>query len=276
MAIQFKKHRITAFVPHYNHHEFLPDAIEGLLSQTIKPNRIFVVDDRSTDESYGCVLAYFKNHAKKTNESTRIPNDPTSVVDEYHNYQIGGVEIVLVRVKKNGGRAFACNVAIKETIELTDVYAICDADDIYYPTKIEKSLKILEKHPEVGVVYTDIMGWDTRKNEKNYDYYRSFDYELMCRRNCCNNNSIVVAQIFKLVGLYDEELKVAEDYDMWLRMAEACAFYHIPEALFIYRVHGNNESLTTKQDVWRQCLNHLHQKRLYRAKGDKDVQKRPE
>jgi hypothetical protein len=123
------------------------------------------------------------------------------------------------------------------------------------------------RYPEVGVVYTDLIQNFTKENKQVYDFYRSFDYPIMSNRNCCNNNSVVAARLFDLVGLYDEFFKVAEDYDMWLRMSEACAFYHIPEALFSYRIHGENESLTTKKEVWQACLHHLHQKRIKRTQG---------
>ncbi|XEC93649.1 glycosyltransferase [Paenibacillus tarimensis] len=48
--------------------------------------------------------------------------------------------------------------------------------------------------------------------------------------------------LFSKAGLFNENYRYAEDYDMWLRLLTCCNFAAIPEALVDYRWHGNNLS----------------------------------
>ena len=46
------------------------------------------------------------------------------------------------------------------------------------------------------------------------------------------------AHIVGQVGLFDERLKVAQDYDLWFRMARRYPFVHVPEVLLRSRMHA--------------------------------------
>jgi GT2 family glycosyltransferase len=260
------KTRITAIMPHYNYGQFFPEAFDSLLNQSLKPDIICITDDRSTDGSYDLVYDYISEKTKNKLVKATMGNeeDRWEIKNEFF---IDKIKVILLMAKKNGGRSAACNMCIQETLSETDIYAILDCDDIYHKDKIKKSIDAFSSNPNVAVVYSDLVVWNMAKHEKKIDHYRSFDYQLLCRRNCCNNNSLVIAEAFRQAGPYDEELIVAEDYDMWLRIAEFGCFYHIPEALFTYRISGLNESITTKQEVWQKCLTRLHTKRAERMRN---------
>lgn len=257
--------KITAIMPHYNYGQFFQEAFESLLAQSLKPSCICITDDCSTDGSADIVYKYLSSKCSGLVAYTQ--GKPEDKWKGKFQFTINKIPVILIESKKNGGRSAACNICIEETISDTHIYAILDCDDIYHQEKIKKSVDAFKRNPNVAVVYSDLLVWNMAKNEKKIDYYRSFDYNILCRRNCCNNNSLVLAEAYKQAGLYDEQLIVAEDYDMWLRIAEYACFYHIPEPLFTYRISGLNESLTTKQEVWNKCLTRLHTKRIERARN---------
>lgn len=59
--------KITIGIPLYNHQEFIGDAIESALAQTVKPHEIIVVDDGSTDNSAEIVSKYPVKLIRQTN-----------------------------------------------------------------------------------------------------------------------------------------------------------------------------------------------------------------
>ena len=239
------KYHITAIVPCFNHGQYIKDCLNGFINQTIKPNVICIIDDCSTDDSF---------------EKIR------QVIPQIKGLQ--GIEVKLLQTPKNSGRAASCNVGLKAT--KTDIIALCDADDVYLPTKIEESLKAFDIFGNVAVAYTDLIGWDTRENppKETIDYFRSWNYDYHLRRNVVMGAAIVRRPIYDLVGLYDEEMWVAEDYDMWTRIAEKAMFWHIPKPLYKYRQHGQNLTANVQRDrdKWNFALRRIHEKRIQRLK----------
>jgi hypothetical protein len=59
---------------------------------------------------------------------------------------------------------------------------------------------------------------------------------------------MVRRSVFDRVGLFDETLPHAEDYDMWLRIVEEFPAAHVPTYGFMYRAHPNQKSL--KPTLW--------------------------
>jgi hypothetical protein len=72
---------------------------------------------------------------------------------------------------------------------------------------------------------------------------------VLVRRSC-----------FEEEGLFDEQLRSAQDSDMWFRLLRRFAFAHIPETLVKYRVHpaqGSQRLWSMRADAhefWRRCL----------------------
>lgn len=97
--------RVTVVIPCYNHAQWLPDAIESALSQTVACD-VIVVDDGSTDNT--------------ADVATQYP-------------------VKLVR-KPNGGLPSARNAGIKAS--LTEWVLPLDADDKLDPTMVEECLNI--------------------------------------------------------------------------------------------------------------------------------------
>lgn len=254
------KPTVTALIPNFNQGQFFSDCLEGMMKQTLKPDNIVLVDDCSTDNSVEVITNVLNEKFGKSTPRI-IKSEDIESINIWDNL---GVKTVLVKLKKNKGRAGACNIGIGLTIKDTDFYALCDCDDIYLPHKVKDSIDVMKKYDEVGVVYTDLIEWTVETNKYERHFYRSFNYDMHCNRNICNGLSLVRAECFKHVGAYDEELRVAEDYDMWMRIAEVSVMYHLPIPGYIYRIWGKNETKTIKKDVWMKCLSRLHEKRKQR------------
>jgi glycosyltransferase involved in cell wall biosynthesis len=253
------KVRVGTLTANYNNGKFFGECLDGILSQTYKPEIAVVVDDGSTDDSVSQMIVAIKTHELQT----------LGFLTAVNMYMIKGVKVVILPQKANGGPAKARNIGF-EFLKQHGMQAICvaDSDDVLYPTKIEKSIAVMMKYPQVGLVYSDYDTYDMRTGETKREFKEPFSYARLFNECIVSNNSVFAANIIDMVGKYDESLFGPEDYDLWLRIAESSAVYHIPEALYKYRLSGNNITLTTPSSKFAQHVQRVHQKAMERQRGN--------
>jgi glycosyltransferase involved in cell wall biosynthesis len=117
----------TILINSYNYGSFVGRAIESVLSQTFPASEIeiLVVDDGSTDDTRSVVASFGDR--------------------------------VIYHYKKNGGQASALNAGF--ALASGRYVMLLDADDYFYPRKVEKVVEIFERDAKIGVAYNnfDIM-----------------------------------------------------------------------------------------------------------------------
>ncbi len=112
---------LSVIMPTYNHAQYLPRALDALLSQSVRPKELLVVNDASPDETRSILEQYGKNH---------------SVIKVIHNDSNLGVN-------KGVCVGFA---------QATGKYVyVCASDDYVLPGFIEKLTGELDRHPEAGL-----------------------------------------------------------------------------------------------------------------------------
>ena len=90
----------------------------------------------------------------------------------------------------------------------------------------------------MGLVYTDYNVNDGSKTIREFKHpYRK---DLLWQACIVSTNSAIRKSVLDKVGYFNVSLYGVEDYEMWLRLTMICEAYHIPEALFTYRMHGAN------------------------------------
>jgi len=131
---------------------------------------------------------------------------------------------------------------------------LLDSDDLMAPGFIEKHMQALQSHPDADLVYCDdqlvnMNGSPLRMlNQLEYEDDRQLIHDLFC----CGYPVIpfrtaMRKSVFDRIGLYDESLKIAEDYDMIRRFVRAgLKRLHLGEPLYIRRVRP--DSLSRSQD----------------------------
>lgn len=246
--------RVTYIIAHHNYQEHLPKAIESAKKQKYKCN-ICVIDDCSENPKETQKMIQDNLFDGNWNE-TQHGNDVT-----IQDKEINGSKRTLILLQgKARGPSYARNMGIRQTINDTDVFAILDADDTNDPYKVEKMVNVFNRFGEyVGVVYADYNtinehGKITREYKKPYDYFK-------LRQDCMvHSGSLVRSEVFKAVGLYDEEMRTCEDYDLWMRASKKFIFYHLPEALSLVLVHDNNSTNTVQKEIWVKNWQRVHLK----------------
>lgn len=250
---------VTVVIPNHNYAQWLPQAIETVAFQDYPIKNLIVVDDGSTDNSVETVKG--------------LLTDCKSVPLDAQNFEVwsghhSGLPINLICSKDPKGPSYARNVAIRANWSSTHIFGFLDADDYWKQGKMSKSVMKFLEHPEnVGVVYTDN---DTLNRDTGLmirEYREPYGKQRLLQHNMVHSGSFVSRLAFEKVGLYDEEMRVAEDYDLWIRISEHMLISHIPESLVVAGVHSNNTTGAINMSIWQQNWQRIAQKMQARAKN---------
>jgi glycosyltransferase involved in cell wall biosynthesis len=213
---------VSVIVPAYNAENFIGETINSVLSQSYENLEVIVVDDGSRD----LTAAIVKSAARRDRR------------------------VKLLR-QQNLGVAAARNLAIEKASG--DYIAPLDADDIWYPSKVEKQVRSLEEGgPKAGASYC----WCISINETGrvlgvgpqWDLEGEV-YQPLVLRNFIGNASIPLFRrnYLQQIGGYDANLRAqqaqgCEDWEICLRMAEVCEYRVVKEYLAAYRCYNQSMS----------------------------------
>ncbi len=203
---------VTVVINCFDDLRFLPDAIASALTQTVPAADVVVVDDGSRD-------------------------DPAPIVARYP-----GVRLIRQR---NAGLAAARNTGLAAAT--TPYIAFLDADDRLLPDALGSGLDCFAATPEAGLVYGAHRKTDAGGSVISGDIFhpiRGTAYEEMLRGNCIGMHATVLhrAATLRRFGGFDERLRLCEDYDLYLRIAEHFEFGSHRQVVAEYRRHDRNVS----------------------------------
>lgn len=250
--------KVTFIIAHHNYQEYLPNAIQSALNQTYKNIHICVIDDCSNDQK--SVLKIFENFVGQ--ETYDRESTDFGFIRRSSN-------ITYIQLPNRAlGPSNARNIGIEVCWNNTDIFAILDADDENYPTKIEHCVEVLQSDDKIGVVYTDHNTLNTITENVVREYREPYDYFRLLQECIVHSGSVIKKEALELskdeYGYYDITMRTCEDYDLWLRIAEHFLFYHIPEPLSLVRVQPKNSTDTVNKNIWNQNYQRVFQKRAQR------------
>ena len=195
----------------------LERAVNSVIQQTKDPYEIIVVDDGSDDRSSEMVKQKFGS-------------------------------VILFR-QKNRGVSAARNKGIE--ISKGDWIALLDSDDEWKPNKLEKQINALNKDPDCFFSHTNET-WirngvhvNQGKRHKKYGGYIFNKCLDICRIS--PSSVLFKKSILEHVGLFDDDLHVCEDYDLWLRITLNHKILFIDEPLII-KYGGHSDQLSKNID----------------------------
>jgi glycosyltransferase involved in cell wall biosynthesis len=238
--------KVAVIIPCYNHGNFIKDCLDSVVQQDYVHKSIVVINDGSTDNSQEIIEQLINIEDKQNN----------IVVGTYQN-----ISITILINNKSTGPSAARNKAIKFAWNLCDYIAVLDADDRYLPDKLTKCMSIFNNsQANVGLVYNDMLIQDLRNGKIVHEMREPFDRHRLEQECIISNAPIISKKALEVVGLYDEEMRTCEDWDLWLRITEKFVAIHVPEPLHLYSVTGFNASFTVPKEIWNQNWTKIHQR----------------
>nr|WP_238344367.1 glycosyltransferase family 2 protein [Ramlibacter lithotrophicus] len=227
---------ISVVIPARNRETKLPYCLESVISQTLPPREIIVVDDRSTDGTRAVVESYAKHGVRYE----RLPEGRGAQAARNH-----------------GIRSARC-----------DWIAFQDSDDRWLPTKLEKQVGALKANGSSDrlvvitngrIVFTD----GTRSAPLiEWGFHGNCHRKLLLRSGPMFPTMLVSKRALDDIGLLDEDCPSYQEWDTAIRLSERCGFLHLDECLFEWVAH-NDESIS--KDPARDLAGHEYVMRKHRA-----------
>lgn len=214
---------LSVVVPNFNHEKYLPECIEGIISQTRRPDEILIIDDFSTDQSVKLIQEYQKKEPR----------------------------LKLIENKENQGPSCCVNLGAKRA--KGKYLAICAADDFYFPEFFEKLLALGEKYPTAALLCSGY--FDFIDGQKPYSFR---DQTFVSKEKECfftpdtlasflwktsfiipSMTTIYKREVF-LNYQFDESMKSLCDFYLNCQIALRNPIAYLKEPLGAYRIRKNS------------------------------------
>ena len=215
---------VTVVMALFNGGDLVRESLESVVTQSVPPRKIIVVDDGSTDASPALVEGFAKTH-----------NGPS--------------QVTVIR-KENGGQGSARNAGAAEST--TEFVAFIDQDDTWAHDHLEVLLKGFANKPERGWIYSDFReindaGKTVRRHYLKHARYRvpeqSFAGMLRQDLMMLPSASLIRTRAFRDSGGFDSQFRGYEDDDLFLRIFQAgWSFAFETRDVTNYRIHTENSS----------------------------------
>jgi glycosyltransferase involved in cell wall biosynthesis len=227
---------VSVVIPLYNHEEYIESALNSVLSQTVPPSEIIVIDDGSVDGSADIVARLCRDHPQ-----------------------------IIFWSWSNQGAHHTLNAGISRATG--DFVALLNSDDCYEPDRLAACLTAVRNDPTIDVVATEASFLDAKGCVMSNPWY---DDALAVYRQeqdlavalfhanflVTTSNVFIRRSVFDAIGNF-APLRYTHDLDFFLRLVLAKRSFHfIDRALVAYRLHASNtiSENKTREDVERAAV----------------------
>jgi len=206
--------KTTVYIPCHNYGHYIEKAVDSVINQTFDDWELIIINDGSTDDS-STIINQYKSHPK------------IAIIDQ-ENKGLNTTNNIALRLAKG-----------KYIIRL-------DADDIFEENILLILSNVLDKNPEVGLVYPDYYHIDESGEIIEVVRRKKIGEEVelldLPAHGAC---TMFRTGFLRELGGYTENFSCQDGYDIWIRMIQKWRPYNINIPLFYYRRH--NENLTGNQ-----------------------------
>ena len=222
--------KVSVVIPAYNHEKYVGEAIQSVLDQTFQDFELIIINDGSTDNTEAEILKF---------KDDRI---------RYYSQENRGLSATLNR-----------------GIELArgEYFNFLPSDDAFLPEKLAIQWKAFEESRDIGIVFSYHIVVDGEgkevKDDPIVDWFNvPFETKeeifpaLFERDFLSAPSALIKMECFKKVGPFDESLRTAQDYDLWIRVLKYYDLRLIKKSLLKLRWHGANLTYRTTPETERE------------------------
>ncbi|WP_111495988.1 glycosyltransferase family 2 protein [Marinobacter bohaiensis] len=230
---------VSIIIPAFNSQDYIAETLRSILDQSYQDFELLIVDDGSTD---------------RTAEVIGTFEDP---------------RIRYIHQTNSGRPSIPRNRAIREA--RGDVIFIFDSDDLMLPDKLQHTVEAFEAAPTAGMAFTGFACIDEAGQVINPDFLAPYEtlhqlpktevadgvwrieartaLEGLARSNYVGTSGVAIRrEVFDKVGLFDEDVRNADDFIMWQAVASQFDLLFLPAIYHQYRVRSGSISLRSIED----------------------------
>jgi glycosyltransferase involved in cell wall biosynthesis len=220
---------VSVVIPFYNAAAFLGEALQSVRQQTRQPLEVIIVDDGS--------------RAEEARELDAI-----------------GQGCMVVHLEKNRGVSVARNVGISRARGCW--VAFLDADDMWMPDKLQVQWDYLSRHPGCRAIHGGLHcrmpdGEIRTFPKRRVEFTDLFQYPPPVFPSAL----LVERDLLMECGLFDPNLRAAEDLDLSLRITQVTPIEAVPEVLAIRRVR--REGLSRNLPLLWRCADTVYRRFIH-------------
>lgn len=202
---------VSVLLAVYNGAQYIQEAIDSILKQTLTQLELIIIDDGSSDDSVA-IIQTFKDK-----------------------------RIIFLKNEVNRRKSYTLNRAI--SIAKGKYLSIMDQDDIAFPQKLERQVSFMEARPEIGICGTQFQTFGQYVDSEVSKYPLSHEeiQLLQLYASPFAHPSVLIRRsaLEKLDNFYHENI-IAEDYHLWSRLLLVTKGANLPEVLLHYRIHPSS------------------------------------
>jgi len=225
--------QVAVIMPVYNGEKYLSEAIESILSQTYTDFEFIIIDDGSCDNSLSIARDYASSDKR----------------------------ILLIMNQQNLGISVSLNKGIR--IARGEYIARMDADDISDLRRLEYQVDFMDANPEIGICGTWVKYIDDLTESIKLPADHDAIHARLLFENALAHPSVMMraVQIREQALNYDEEVRYAQDYELWSRAVTKVKLANVEKCLLLHRVHSQGigtkyrrEQLEVHSLIYRRML----------------------
>lgn len=215
---------VSIITPSYNQARFLETTIKSVLGQDYPMIEYIVVDGASTDGSLEILQRYSNQLANWVSEPDR-------------------------------GQTEAINKGFK--MAKGQILAWLNSDDTYNPGAVTNAVDYLLRHPDIGLVYSD-MDFIDEKGRTIGQFPAALTDLKKLRRGFVHvpqPATFFRADLWQQVGPLDPTFYFAMDYDLWVRLAQKTKFAYLKGEVWAnFRLHSDAKTVAADERCWPEML----------------------
>ena len=214
--------RVSVLMAVHDGAPWVKDAVASVLSQTLADLELIVVDDGSADATPALLAGV-------------------------------GDRRLRVERRSRAGLTRALNAAL--ALARAPLVARLEADDVALPERLARQVAFLDAHPEVGVLGSAAR--EVNGDGREVRVVRPPEDDGALRRALIRENPMVHSTVtmrrslVETVGGYDARFAVAQDYDLWMRLAAVTRLANLPDTLVVRRLLPGRISVARDTDRLR-------------------------
>ena len=218
---------ISIVLPVYNGSQYLRESIESVLAQTYPHWELLIVDDCSKDSTPDIAEEYVHRDSR---------------IRYYRNEQN-------LRLPRNLNKGFSLTKG--------DYLTWTSDDNRYYPTALERMHSALKNNPSAQFVFASCRIIDDKGNPVEQAAVTQESISQIVGSNPVGACFMYTRKAYEVVGDYDPEMILVEDFDYWQRICMRFDFTVIEDTLYDYRRHAGALTNTMRRDQFNTNLEQM-------------------